>query len=164
MSQLAGHTSRSPQEPLIRPRRTIEQHVFDSLNCLLNCASVDGIFVTSCEASAARSTAARTALPPPRRGATVTATLHATGGPEDRAPAPPAARARPQAARAPSGRLPGLLGVKTQKSQVYSSRPQTVSKISVNAKHAQTETWFAMPFNDISTVHVFERLPMKGPS
>ena len=40
---------------------------------------------------------------------------------------------------------------------------QTVSEILDNAKNAQTETWFAVPFNDISTVHVFERLPMKGP-
>jgi hypothetical protein len=39
----------------------------------------------------------------------------------------------------------------------------SLSEISVNAKNAQTETWFAMSFNDISTVHVFERLPMKGP-
>jgi len=110
---------------------------------------------------AQRRTDARTAIPPPCRGATVTATLHETGGPEDRAPAPPAARARPQAARAFRRASSGLLGVKTQ---VTSVLLRLYPRSQLSAKNAQTETLFAMPFNDISTVHVFERLPMKGPS
>lgn len=81
------------------------------LSIVLN--SANRVFVaSSCEASAARSTDARTAIPPPCRGATVTATLHETGGPEDRAPAPPAARGK-AASRARLPASSGLLGVKT---------------------------------------------------
>lgn len=129
----------------------------------LKLKTLNRVFVaSSCEASAARSTDARTAIPPPCRGATVTATLHETGGPEDR-PRPPG-RARKAASRA---RLPCFFrfsGLGWGSRHNHKCTPQTVSEISVNAKNAQTETWFAMPFNDISTVHVFERLPMKGPS